>query len=186
MFNWPSGMRAPVASLDHEQEELTPLPVTPGKSTSENAESSIRRSKRMKSEESLSEMGSKKDIADDSDDKVESPARESPAKRSSRKQRFPQIKEEKLSVTTDEDLDRNWYWICPTCLILHGKMLLKKQIQVWWVDDGCSYTGKVNGHDEKSNCHRIQYYDGEWEFLSLGYEAFLVSDNLDDGEDIAV
>jgi hypothetical protein len=186
MFNWPSGMRAPNISQNQESEKLETLPVTPGKAVSEiDDTSSVRRSKRMKSEENLSEIGSKKSIIDDNDD--QSSIKESPVKRSSRKSRFPSIKEEKLSIKTDEETDRKWYWICPTCLILHGKMLLKKEIQVWWVDDNCSYTGKVNGYDEKSNCHRIQYYDGEWEFLSLAYEAFLVSGNSDvDGDDIVV
>ena len=56
------------------------------------------------------------------------------------------------------------------------------QIKVWWCDDAMYYDGWIESFEEVSREHRINYSDGEWEFLSLTTEDVLI--DLIDREDL--
>jgi hypothetical protein len=68
-----------------------------------------------------------------------------------------------------------WCWVCPECLV-NGiqERVLGMPVKVWWCDDAKYYDGWVESFDEVSKEHRINYADGEWEFLSLRTEEFLI------------
>lgn len=67
-----------------------------------------------------------------------------------------------------------WQWMCPTCVGKAGNALVGAEVQVWWHDDERTYRGAVNAFDEASGWHRVLYEDGEWEFVSLLTEPFVL------------
>ena len=68
-----------------------------------------------------------------------------------------------------------WVWICPSCTVDRGVELLGREVQVWWNDDYCAYSGQVNAFDAMSDCHRVLYQDSEWEFVELSRETYLIA-----------
>lgn len=72
------------------------------------------------------------------------------------------------------DGDFSWHWLCSDCL-RNPDFILNREVQVWWPDDVCSYSGILNAYDERSECYRILYNDDEWEFLYLSHEGFLIA-----------
>lgn len=67
-----------------------------------------------------------------------------------------------------------WGWFCPDCVKKRGADLVSMDIKVWWLQDAVYYEGRVDAFDAFSGTHRIQYVDGEWEFVDLRYEPYIV------------
>lgn len=48
-------------------------------------------------------------------------------------------------------------------------------IRVWWPGDAVYYDGTVDAFDTFSLLHRVNYDDGEWEFVDLSAEPYVVA-----------
>jgi hypothetical protein len=68
----------------------------------------------------------------------------------------------------------DWGWFCPDCVKKRGAELVSLDIKVWWLQDAVYYEGRIDAFDAFSGTHRIQYVDGEWEFVDLRFEPFIV------------
>lgn len=78
-------------------------------------------------------------------------------------------------IEVEVDGPGQWQWQCPECLQRQADALVGTAIQVWWQDDAEAYRGHINAFDALSSSHCVLYDDGHWEFLRLGYEAFLLA-----------
>lgn len=67
----------------------------------------------------------------------------------------------------------NFSWNCPSCLKINAAVI-GSRVAIWWNDDQRAYTGKIDAYDSHSECHRILYDDGEWEFSDLSYEPYFL------------
>jgi hypothetical protein len=67
-----------------------------------------------------------------------------------------------------------WAWLCAGCLRAEGAALVGCPVKVWWTDDEVFYEGAVGAFDSFSGAHRIKYADGEWEFVNLASEPYVI------------
>jgi hypothetical protein len=81
---------------------------------------------------------------------------------------MPTKQSNRKAVTAD------WGWFCPHCIKKRGADLVSLEIKVWWLQDAVYYEGRVDAYDTFSGTHRIQYVDGEWEFVDLRFEPYIV------------
>jgi hypothetical protein len=91
------------------------------------------------------------------------------------KKRTPKVKKEE--DTCDIISPPTWLWLCPSCI--QTSNLTDVPIKVWWADDSKFYEGRIGELDIFSGDHRVFYTDGEWEFIRLADEAFLVGISKD-------
>ena len=73
-------------------------------------------------------------------------------------------------------------WVCNECI--QEKSILGHTINVWWHSDEAYYPGVIDAFDKSSGRHRVQYFDGEWEFVDLRIEPNLISYPANDSLDI--
>lgn len=66
-------------------------------------------------------------------------------------------------------------WICHYCI--RKTHLLGRKVKVWWNADETYYSGYIDAIDPVTGRYRIQYEDGEWEFISLSVEPVLISNS---------
>lgn len=74
------------------------------------------------------------------------------------------------------EVEKTKCWICKDCLHDNdnGPALVGLPIRVWWTDDAVYYDGFVDAFDTFSHVHRVNYEDGEWEFVDLGSEPYIL------------
>ena len=68
-----------------------------------------------------------------------------------------------------------WCWQCNDCVRTNGCDLIGCPIRVWWTGDEVYYDGIVDAFDAFSLLHRVNYDDGEWEFVDLTAEPYVVA-----------
>lgn len=103
------------------------------------------------------------------------PDKEEPSRTNSMATTRPSSRSRKGEVTAG-----SWCWVCPGCLVETQQRILGKRVKVWWGGDSKYYEGWIESFDDISEEHRINYSDGEWEFLSIKTEDFLILIDEDD------
>ena len=66
-------------------------------------------------------------------------------------------------------------WLCHRCLDGGELNLIGRTVKVWWHEDKAYYSGVIDACDRSSGRYRVQYFDGDWEFVDLRAEPVLIS-----------
>ena len=77
-------------------------------------------------------------------------------------------------VPNNEEQSMVWCWLCKDCVYSRGEELVGKNIRVWWPGDAIYYNGMIDAFDSYSCLHRVVYVDGEWEFVDLSAEPYVL------------
>lgn len=76
----------------------------------------------------------------------------------------------------------SWRWLCQDCIPKIESNILELSIKVYWIDDSKYYEGVIDALDPMSHEHRVQYDDGEWEFIKLSHQDFYLKMNPNEFE----
>jgi hypothetical protein len=87
-----------------------------------------------------------------------------------------------MSSRSTQSSSESWTWFCSECVKQLEDTINGSQVKIFWVDDSEYYEGWVAGLDQVSHEHRIKYGDGEWEFVRINREDFLISVTPEDLE----
>jgi len=82
--------------------------------------------------------------------------------------------------TTSKSSSGLWKWVCTECINTIHTHILGMAVKIYWPDDAKYYDGWIEAYDEVSTEHRVNYSDGEWEFLQLQREDILLRMDGDD------
>lgn len=66
-------------------------------------------------------------------------------------------------------------WLCHRCVDGEVLNLIGRTVKVWWHEDKAYYSGVIDACDRSSRRYRVQYFDGDWEFVDLRAEPVLIS-----------